>query len=81
MGKSVAEIYEEAATLDEDDRARLAGLLLQSIEIVADRDVEGAWVEEIEERLASIDDGSAKLVPWEEVKRRTHEKLSRSFGG
>ena len=59
MGKSVAEIYEEASALDESDRARLAGLLLQSIEIVSDRDVERAWAEEIDERLASIDDGSA----------------------
>ena len=80
MGKSVAEIYDEASELDESDRAELAGLLLESIEPVADRDVEQAWVEEIERRLKTVEDGSANRIPWEEVKRRTHEKLSRSFG-
>lgn len=79
MGRSVAEIHEEASALDESDRARLAGLLLESVGIVSDREVEQAWADEIDKRLASIDDGTAALIPWEEVKRRTHERLSLSF--
>ena len=79
MGKSVAEIYKEASELNESDRAQLAGLLLESVESDPDQDVEQAWVAEIDKRLKSVDDGSATMIPWEEVKRRTHEKLARSF--
>jgi len=79
MGKSVAELYEEASELNESDRAQLAGLLLESVEHDPEQDVEQAWVEEIDRRLKSVDDGSATMIPWEEVKRRTHEKLARSF--
>ena len=79
MGKSVAEIYDEASELDESDRAQLAGLLLESIEPEADRDVEQAWAAEIDKRVKSVDNGTASRIPWEEVKRRTHEKLARSF--
>ena len=80
MGKSVAEIYEEASELNEKDRAQLAGLLLESVESDPDQDVEQAWVAEIDRRLKSMDDGTATMIPWEEVKQRTHEKLKRSFG-
>ena len=79
MGKSVAEIFTEATELDEKDRAKLAGLLLESIDTEADPDVEAAWAAEIDRRSASVDDGSAELIPWEDVKRRTQEKLARSF--
>ena len=79
MGKSVAEIYDEAAELNESDRAQLAGLLLESIEPDPDQDVEQAWATEIERRIKNIEDGSAARIPWEEVKRRTHDKLARSF--
>ena len=79
MGKSVAEIFTEATELDEKDRVRLAGLLLESINSEAGPDVEAAWVAEIDRRSASIDDGSAELIPWEDAKRRSREKLARSF--
>ena len=79
MGKSVAEIYKEASELSENDRAQLAGLLLESVESDPDQDVEQAWAAEIDRRLKAIDKGSATMIPWEEVKRRTHEKISRNF--
>ena len=39
----------------------------------------GKSVAEIDRRAASVDDGSAELMPWEDVKRRTRERLARSF--
>ena len=80
MGKSVEQLYREAEELDEAGRARLAGLLLESIEPDPDVDVEEAWSKEIESRLKSIDEGRATLVPWEDVKRRVHEKMAERFG-
>lgn len=73
--KSVVELFREASDLDEGDRATLAGLLLESIEVEPDPDVEAAWAEEVERRLRQIDAGEVELVPWEDVKERLLGRL------
>ncbi len=80
MGKSVADLFSEATELDENDRAQLAGLLLESIDGERDPDVEAAWAQEIERRLASVKDGTATLIAWEDVKRDAHAKLVKRLG-
>jgi putative addiction module component (TIGR02574 family) len=77
MAKSVAELFHEAEDLNEHERARLAGLLLESIEAEPDPDVEHAWAAEIERRLAQIDAGEVELIPWEEVKEKILGRLER----
>jgi len=79
VARPVLKIFNEAVELGEKDRALLAGLLLESIESEPDPDVEKAWAEEIQRRVNLVDDGKAELIPWEEVKREVHAKLSRSF--
>jgi putative addiction module component (TIGR02574 family) len=37
-------------------------------ERASDQDIEAAWSEEIERRLAEIDSASVELIPWEEVR-------------
>jgi putative addiction module component (TIGR02574 family) len=68
MSTPMRELFRQASELDEHDRATLAGLLLESLEHEVDGDVESAWEEEIERRLAELDAGSVQLVPWDEVK-------------
>jgi len=70
MSTPVGELFRQASELDEHDRATLAGLLLESLEHEVDEDVESAWQEEIERRLAEIDADSVKLVPWDEVQAK-----------
>lgn len=36
--------------------------------LISELDVEAAWSEEIQRRLAEIDAGTVELVPWEEVR-------------
>jgi hypothetical protein len=38
------------------------------LEYEVDEDVESAWKEEIEWRLAELAVGSVELVPWKEIK-------------
>jgi putative addiction module component (TIGR02574 family) len=38
------------------------------LEYKVDEDVESAWKEEIERRLAELDADSVELVPWKEIK-------------
>jgi len=75
MSTPVGDLFERASTLDEQDRATLAGLLLESLEPEVDEDIEPAWLTEIERRLRELDAGEVDLVPWEAVKRKLRENL------
>ena len=76
MSTPVGDLFKQASTLDEQDRATLAGLLLESLEGEVDEDIETAWRDEIERRLTELDAGGVELVPWEEVQA----KLRKSTG-
>jgi putative addiction module component (TIGR02574 family) len=70
MSTHVTELFERASALSEQERATLAGLLIESLESEIDPDVEEKWRLEIERRLAELDSGTAKTVPWEVVKAK-----------
>jgi putative addiction module component (TIGR02574 family) len=50
-------------------------LLIESLESEVDPDVEEAWRVEIERRLAELDSGTAKTVPWEVVKAKLLQRI------
>ena len=58
VSREVNELYERAIDLPPEDRAELAGLLLQSIEEPAEEGVEEAWAAEIERRMAEYRPGA-----------------------
>ncbi len=64
------DLLQEAMKLPPEARAALAGSLLDSLDTEVDADAEEAWSAEIARRLRGIDDGTTKLVPWDEVRRR-----------
>jgi len=68
MARSVKELFKEAAELPEDDRAVLAGLLIETLDPAPEPDVERAWSEEIARRVAQLDAGTVQTIPWEEVR-------------
>ena len=68
MSTHVTELFAKASILSEEERATLAGLLIESLESEVDPDVEEAWRVEIERRVAELDSGTAQTVPWEVVK-------------
>ena len=68
MGTNLNDLFQQAAQLPERDRATLAGLLIETLDAVFEPDVEAAWSEEIERRLAEIDAGTVELIPWETVR-------------
>jgi len=76
MSKDVRDIFRDASALSEQDRATLAGLLIESLEAEPDADVEAAWAAEIARRVADLDAGTAKTVPWEEVRQRLLDRLN-----
>jgi putative addiction module component (TIGR02574 family) len=76
MAKDVTALFRDASELSERDRATLAGLLIESLEAEPEPDVEAAWSAEIERRVADIDSGNVKTVPWDEVRRRLLDRLN-----
>jgi putative addiction module component (TIGR02574 family) len=76
MSRNVSELFREATQLSENERAELAGLLLESLEGEPDDGVEAAWAEEIERRVRQIDSGEVQTIPWEEVRAKLHARLN-----
>ena len=54
----------------------MASTLIDSLDTTVDENVEAAWQEEIASRIADLDSGKAKTIPWEEVRRRISSKLT-----
>jgi putative addiction module component (TIGR02574 family) len=70
MKRDAPEILKEGLALPSDTRAALAGSRLDSLDTDVDEDAEAAWAAEINRRVAELDSGAAKTVPWAEVRRR-----------
>jgi putative addiction module component (TIGR02574 family) len=60
----------EALRLPEEERAALAGELIESLETEVDPDAEAAWSVEIRKRVDELNAGRARTVPWSEARRR-----------
>jgi putative addiction module component (TIGR02574 family) len=70
MKRDAAEILKDALALPTEARAALAGSLLESLDVEVDGDAEAAWAIEVTRRVAELDTGAVKTVPWAEVRRR-----------
>ncbi len=70
MGDSVTTLLRQAEKLDESDRAKLAGLLLEGLDPRADSGVDAAWSETVERHTRELDQGTVDTVSWTELKNR-----------
>jgi len=61
--------------LADEERASLAGLLLESLDMEVEEGVEAAWLAEIERRMVALDSGDARLIPWEDVRNQLLKRL------
>lgn len=66
MVNLVDELSEKARALTPGERVRLAEELLATVQEPED-DIEAAWGDEIQRRIAEIEAGTARLIPAEEV--------------
>ncbi len=76
MSRTFSDVWKEAADLSEQDRAALAGLLIESLEGEPDPGVEAAWAAEIERRVAELEAGTVQSVPWDQVRQRLLDRLN-----
>lgn len=67
MADPVSELAAKGAALTPEDRSRLIDLLLVSLHEGPLTEVEAAWDEEVERRLAAHDRGEAQSIDGETV--------------
>ena len=69
------QVRDEALQLPLEDRSRLASRLLESLD--DDDDVSPEWLEEIRRRVKEIKNGTAKMVPHDEVMSNVRERVAK----
>ena len=75
MTQQTLDLLQKALSLSEEERAALADSLLASLDGGVDEGAEEAWEQEISRRIADIDSGKAKMIPWEEVREKLSSRL------
>ena len=76
MTQQASELLQKALSLSEEERAELAGSLIESLEATVDEAAEAAWNEEVARRIEDLDSGKAKTIPWEVVRSRISSKFA-----
>lgn len=75
------EILQAALKLEPAARERIVEELAASLQgSFASKEVEQAWLDEIERRSQEIDAGTAELVEWSDVKEQIAERRGRRAG-
>jgi putative addiction module component (TIGR02574 family) len=69
-------VLQQALTLAEQERAEIAGALLESLEPEPEADVEAAWRQEVAVRVAALDAGEVETTPWDEIRDGFLARLS-----
>jgi putative addiction module component (TIGR02574 family) len=69
MSATAKQLFDDALRLPEEDRARLAAWLIESLEPEGDSGVEAAWEAEIIRRMKDLDSGRVKPIRWSEARR------------
>lgn len=75
MTQRTQELLQKALALSEEERAELAGSLMESLDSATDADAETAWQSEIARRLADLDSGKAKTTGWRAVQGQLATRL------
>ena len=67
MSDLLKEISQRARALSPEERAQLAEVMLESLHEGSSAEVEAAWDQELQNRIAAFERGESKLVPASEV--------------
>jgi putative addiction module component (TIGR02574 family) len=70
MSRKSEKLAAEALKLPPEGRAALAAKLIESLETEVDEDAEAAWSTEIAQRIADLESGKVRAIPWSEARRR-----------
>jgi len=75
MNDTAEQLLRQALSLSEQDRASLAGALIESLHAEVDPDTTEAWDAEISRRVKELEAHAVETIPWSSVR----ERLFRGF--
>jgi len=78
MTPQVSKLLEQALSLSVEEQEALADSLISNLGGKVDEAVLAAWDDEIKKRIAELDSGQVKTIPWAEVRNRNLAKLPRA---
>jgi putative addiction module component (TIGR02574 family) len=73
----IEHVMKQALELPSQDRAFIAGKLLESLDFEEPFEVSSEWKDEIERRYRQIDEGQAKLAAGDRVFKEAIKRLQR----
>jgi putative addiction module component (TIGR02574 family) len=76
MTSEVSKLLERALSLSVEEQEALADSLISNLGGKVDEGVQAAWDAEIAKRIADLDSGRARTIPWTEVRKRNLAKLN-----
>jgi len=77
MGTTEAQLAEQAMNLPSESRARLADLLVESLDANELGHIDRLWVAEAKRRRDEVRNGGVETVPGEEALRKVRDVLPR----
>lgn len=77
MGTTVEKLAEQAMTLPTESRARLADLLVESLDADELGRTDQMWAAEAKRRRDEVRAGHAKTIPGEEALRKVRDAVKR----
>jgi putative addiction module component (TIGR02574 family) len=80
MSRTAEEVLEAALALPEEERAKVAARLQESVSAFATAEIAAAWKKEVARRIQELDEGVVPSIPAEEVHRQLREKHGFSAG-
>ena len=75
MGATVEQLVTQAMALPSESRARLADLLVESLEADEIGSIDQAWIDEAKRRRDDVRAGRVETVPGEEALRNVRESI------
>ena len=75
MAMPPSKVLEEALALTPEQRLDLAAELLASVDDEPPETWEAAWRAEFDDRIAEVEAGAVRPVPWDEARARLRARL------
>ena len=77
MPGTVEHVMEEVLSLPADVRLGMVEAILRSLNLPTRREIDQAWAEEAERRVAQVESGDVQLIDGEEVIAEARRKYGR----
>jgi putative addiction module component (TIGR02574 family) len=74
MGREAKKLLKKALALPVDERAELAGSLIENLDRSTDKSTRTAWDMEILRRMRELDSGRVRTIPIAQFRRRLTSK-------